>query len=507
MADITEVEYIWKNGEMIPWAEATTHVLSHSLHYGSGVFEGIRCYQNPETKKSYVFRLRDHMERLHRSCKIALIDLPYTVDELCDATVELIRKNNLPSCYIRPLVYRGYGVMGVDPTGASTDVAIAAWPWDSYLGADALEHGVSVGVSSWRQRSNNAIPPSMKSTASYMNSILAKLEAKEHGYAEAIMLNEAGLVEHDGLGVAVFFGFQLRQNGVHVGRRGLHRRRDGVVRTLTPRRHAHGHAVFERIGAQVGIPRPRGDGHVGGSAGGVDAHHAVAAVHERADVAGRQVVLADELDGGVAQLVNRVRQVDEGDFAAAMQALHVVAQTEDVALLRLRVLVAANALEHAGTVMQRVGQDMRGCLGPGDHLPVLPDVLHFGDVCHVRIPSCMGLGPQPDVRVSFLIRPLIVLQSAKVGARFRRKDRKRRAPRPDVSRETSVRGAQNGVRKRSVREGAYAVEPPRMPRWTSPPWPAGMPPPPMPRPPMPPDAVVDAMISAVEPPLTVPESV
>ena len=194
MADITEVEYIWKNGEIVPWAEATTHILSHSLHYGSGVFEGIRCYQNPETKKSYVFRLRDHMERLHRSCKIALIDLPYSVDELCEATVELIRKNNLPSCYIRPIVYRGYGVMGVDPTGAPTDVAIAAWPWDSYLGADALENGVAVGVSSWRQRSNNAIPPAVKATASYMNSILAKLEAKQHGYAEAIMLNEAGLV-------------------------------------------------------------------------------------------------------------------------------------------------------------------------------------------------------------------------------------------------------------------------------------------------------------------------
>ena len=120
MADITEVDYIWKNGEMIPWAEATTHVLSHSLHYGSGVFEGIRCYQNPENGKSHVFRLRDHMERLHRSCKIACIELPYTVDELCDATLELIRKNNLPSCYIRPIVYRGYGVMGVDPTGAPT---------------------------------------------------------------------------------------------------------------------------------------------------------------------------------------------------------------------------------------------------------------------------------------------------------------------------------------------------------------------------------------------------
>ncbi|MEF9841735.1 MAG: branched-chain amino acid transaminase [Raoultibacter sp.] len=194
MAGITEAEYIWKNGEMIPWADATTHVLSHSLHYGSAVFEGIRCYKDPDSDKSFIFRLRDHMARLHRSCKIALIDLPYSVDELCQATIDLIRKNNLPSCYIRPLVYRGYGVMGVDPTGSPVETMIAVWPWDSYLGPDALENGVAVGISSWRQRSNNAIPPAVKSSASYMNSIFAKIEAKSHGYAEAIMLNEAGLV-------------------------------------------------------------------------------------------------------------------------------------------------------------------------------------------------------------------------------------------------------------------------------------------------------------------------
>ena len=190
MADITEVDYIWKNGELVPWAEATCHVLSHSLHYGSGVFEGIRCYKVPDEDKSFVFRLRDHMERLHRSCKIAQIELPYSADELMDATLEVIRANKLPACYIRPLVYRGYGVMGVDPTGAPVDVVIAVWPWDAYLGADALENGVAVGISSWRQRSNNAIPPAVKATASYMNSILAKMEAKAHGYAEAIMLNE-----------------------------------------------------------------------------------------------------------------------------------------------------------------------------------------------------------------------------------------------------------------------------------------------------------------------------
>ncbi len=209
MAALQEVDFIWKNGEVIPWGEATTHVLSHTLHYGSGVFEGIRCYKNPETGASYVFRLRDHMERLHRSCKISMIDLPYSVDELCEATLEIIRANKLSACYIRPLVYRGYGSMGVDPTGAPVDVIIAVWPWDSYLGPEALEKGVAVGVSSWRQRSINAIPPAVKSVASYMNSIFAKLEAKSHGYDEAIMLNETGHV-CEGTGENLF----IVRNGV-----------------------------------------------------------------------------------------------------------------------------------------------------------------------------------------------------------------------------------------------------------------------------------------------------
>ncbi len=203
MAGVEAVEYIWKNGKTVGWNEATTHVLSHSLHYGSAVFEGIRCYQDPESKKSFVFRLQDHMERLHRSCKLVLIDLPYSVEELCEATVALIKKNGLSSCYIRPLVYRGYGAMGVDPTDAPVEVVIAVWPWDAYLGTEALEKGVSVGVSSWRQRSINSIPPAAKTTASYMNSILAKLEAKAHGYSEAILLNEAGLV-CEGTGENVF---------------------------------------------------------------------------------------------------------------------------------------------------------------------------------------------------------------------------------------------------------------------------------------------------------------
>lgn len=191
---IEEAKYIWKNGELVPWAECTTHVLTHSLHYGSAVFEGMRCYYNEETDASYVFRLQDHMERLIRSAKICMTEVPYTADELVAATLELIKACELKSCYVRPLVYRGYGQMGVDPTGAPVDVIIACWPWGAYLGADALEKGIKAGVSSWRQRSNNAIPPQMKSSASYMNSILAKLEAKAHGYSEAVMLNEDGYV-------------------------------------------------------------------------------------------------------------------------------------------------------------------------------------------------------------------------------------------------------------------------------------------------------------------------
>ena len=191
---IEEAKYIWKNGELVPWAECPTHVLPHSLHYGSAVFEGMRCYYNEETDASYVFRLQDHMERLIRSAKICMTEVPYTADELVAATLELIKACELKSCYVRPLVYRGYGQMGVDPTGAPVDVIIACWPWGAYLGADALEKGIKVGVSSWRQRSNNAIPPQMKSSASYMNSILAKLEAKAHGYSEAVMLNEDGYV-------------------------------------------------------------------------------------------------------------------------------------------------------------------------------------------------------------------------------------------------------------------------------------------------------------------------
>ena len=201
MASIVEAKYIWKNGELIAWADATTHVLSHALHYGTAVFEGIRCYGNE--KGSAVFRLRDHMKRLVRSANMILMPMAYTADELTDATLETIRINGFSTCYIRPLAYRGYGAVGVNPRSAPVDVIIAVWPWDAYLGATALEQGVAVGISSWRQRSVNSIPGAVKSSASYLNSGLANMEAQDHGYSEAILLNEAGLVV-EGSGENIF---------------------------------------------------------------------------------------------------------------------------------------------------------------------------------------------------------------------------------------------------------------------------------------------------------------
>ena len=203
MESVTAVDYIWKNGELVPWAEATTHVLSHSLHYGSGVFEDVRCYHDPATGASHVFRLRDHMERLTRSCKITCIELPYTIEQLCDAAIDVVKANKLRDCRIRPIAYRGLGTMDIDPTGSPIDVVVAAWPLDSARDAAAPGDGMTVGVSSWRQRSNNALPAALKATASCLNAMLAKMEAREHGYDEAVLLNEQGLV-CEGTGESVF---------------------------------------------------------------------------------------------------------------------------------------------------------------------------------------------------------------------------------------------------------------------------------------------------------------
>ncbi|MDR3316216.1 MAG: branched-chain amino acid transaminase [Coriobacteriales bacterium] len=201
MAEIAEGKYIWKNGKLVAWADATTHILTHALHYGTAVFEGIRCYKTQGG--SAVFRLRDHLERLDRSARMVGMQLPYTVDELYRASVETIKANELDECYIRPIAYRGYGAMGVNPRPAPIDVAVAVWPWAAYLGATALEQGITAGISSWRQRSVNATPGAVKSSASYLNSGLANMEALDHGYGEAILLNEVGYVA-EGPGENIF---------------------------------------------------------------------------------------------------------------------------------------------------------------------------------------------------------------------------------------------------------------------------------------------------------------
>ena len=189
---LPEVDYIWMDGTLVPWADAKVHVLTHALHYGSGVFEGIRCYETGGGPA--VFRLTEHMERFERSAKMLFMDLGYSVGEMVEFVKETIRANKLPACYIRPIAFRGYGVMGLDPIPAPVNVTIAVWPWETYMGEEALVHGVDVGVSSWRQRGINSLPPAIKATGNYLNSSLARIEANRHGYNEAILLNEEGKV-------------------------------------------------------------------------------------------------------------------------------------------------------------------------------------------------------------------------------------------------------------------------------------------------------------------------
>jgi branched-chain amino acid aminotransferase len=181
------------DGTLVDWEMATTHVLSHTLHYGTGAFEGIRAYKTPNG--AAVFRLREHMDRLLRSCKILMIDVPFTLDQLCDAVVETVRVNELTEgCYIRPLVYLGYGEMGVNPLLAPTNVIIAAWPWGAYLGDDAAENGARMKISSWSRHHPNSMPTASKTVGGYVNSSLAKVEAVKAGYDEAIMLGPDGRI-------------------------------------------------------------------------------------------------------------------------------------------------------------------------------------------------------------------------------------------------------------------------------------------------------------------------
>jgi branched-chain amino acid aminotransferase len=189
---VEQADLIWHNGEMVAWEDAKVHVLTHGLHYGTGVFEGERAYETPHG--TAIFRHRDHLQRLFKSAELYYMPIPYTLEELRTATHELIAANELRECYIRPIAFRGYGQMGLYPLDSPVEVSIAAWPWGSYLGEEGKQQGVRAKVSSWRRISHDSLIPHSKASGQYLNSVLAKIEATKGGYQEAILLDPHGFV-------------------------------------------------------------------------------------------------------------------------------------------------------------------------------------------------------------------------------------------------------------------------------------------------------------------------
>ena len=198
---LPKCDKIWFNGQLVDWDDAKIHVLSHVVHYGSSVFEGIRCYET--AKGSAVFRLNEHVNRLFDSAKIYRMEIPYTREEIKEAILETIRVNQLAACYIRPVVFRGYENLGVDPMGCPVDVVIAVWEWGEYLGEAALKNGVSVCTSSWNRMAPNTFPALAKAGGNYLNSQLVRIEANTNGYDEGIVLGTDGLVS-EGSGENIF---------------------------------------------------------------------------------------------------------------------------------------------------------------------------------------------------------------------------------------------------------------------------------------------------------------
>jgi branched-chain amino acid aminotransferase len=198
---LQETDKIWMNGELVDWADATVHVGVHGLHYGTGVFEGIRCY---ETEKGpAVFRLTDHLLRLHNSARLLYMDIPYSVDELKAASMDVIAANGLPECYLRPIAFYGYGELGVSTAGNPVVTVIMSWPWGAYLGDEGMKNGIRCKISSWQRVGPNTIPHASKATGIYLNSMLAVTEANRAGYDEAILLTADGYIA-DGSGENVF---------------------------------------------------------------------------------------------------------------------------------------------------------------------------------------------------------------------------------------------------------------------------------------------------------------
>ncbi|WP_058367066.1 branched-chain amino acid transaminase [Haloparvum sedimenti] len=274
--DEMDVDTIWKNGEFLDWEDATTHVLTHALHYGTGVFEGVRCYDTENGPA--IFRWEEHLDRLFDSAKVYDMDIDHSREELTEATLRLLRDQDLESCYIRPIAYYGYDTLGVSPKECPTDVAIAAWPWGAYLGEEALNDGVDVMVSSWRKHSSSQIPTNVKTTGLYVNSMLAGEEARRNGYVEAIVLNKEGNVA-EGPGENIFMV------------------NDGEVYTT-----GRAQSILDGITRNTVIQLARERGYT---------------VHDEAVISRGQLYTADELFfTGSAAEVTPIRSVDDTEIGA-----------------------------------------------------------------------------------------------------------------------------------------------------------------------------------------------
>jgi branched-chain amino acid aminotransferase len=268
---VETADLIWMNGDFVAWEDAKVHVLTHGLHYGTGVFEGVRCYDT-ESKGPAVFRHQEHIERLYKSAELYYMPIPFEPEQLREATLELIGRNGQRSCYIRPLVFRGYGSMGLFPLDAPVDVVIATWPWGSYLGEEGKANGVRAKVSSWRRIDGGSLIPHAKASGQYLNSILAKIESVKAGYEEAILLDDRGFV-CEGTGENLFVV------------------RDGVI--LTPPQTA---SILDGINRKSAIQIARDLGYE---------------VVER-DIARAELYLADELYcTGTAAELTPIREVDD----------------------------------------------------------------------------------------------------------------------------------------------------------------------------------------------------
>jgi branched-chain amino acid aminotransferase len=198
---VNTADLIWLNGEFVAWEDAKVHVLTHAMHYGTGVFEGIRAYETE--RGTAVFRHQDHLDRLERSAKLYYMDLPFSKEQIREATHELIARSGFKSCYIRPLVYRGYGPMGLNPLENPVEAMVAVWEWGAYLGEEGQRDGVRARVSSYRRISSDSLIPHAKASGQYLNSVLAKIESLKSGYEEALLLDDQGHVS-EGTGENVF---------------------------------------------------------------------------------------------------------------------------------------------------------------------------------------------------------------------------------------------------------------------------------------------------------------